>query len=92
MIDIAGVVASTTQCFSQCNYPNQQWQTTYSGGNQQALALEPGLPNTDYRPVEAPDRISLLWGIVDGVKAYRSITEEVMREFASGLKSKMLGI
>ena len=53
--------------------------------------LEPGLPGRDYSLVVTPNGASLPWQIVDGVKVYHLIAEEVEHEFASGLKAQCWG-
>ncbi|MEO5721063.1 MAG: multicopper oxidase domain-containing protein [Chthoniobacterales bacterium] len=49
--------------------------------------LAPGQPGVDYTPVVTPNGVSLPWKIVDGVKVYHLIAEEVDHEFAPGLKA-----
>jgi manganese oxidase len=46
----------------------------------------PGQPGEDYTPVITPNKVSLPWKIVDGVKVYHLIAEEVQHEFARALK------
>jgi FtsP/CotA-like multicopper oxidase with cupredoxin domain len=53
--------------------------------------LPPGEPGKDYTPVITPNNISLPWKIVDGVKVYHLIAEEVNHEFAPGMKAKCWG-
>src|SRR5688572_26545861 len=47
--------------------------------------LPPGMPGEDYTPVVTPDGATLPWKIVDGVKVYHLIVEDVDHEFAPGL-------
>ncbi len=49
--------------------------------------LPPGEPNRDYTPVITPNGTTLPFKIVDGVKVYHLIAEEVEHEFAPGLKA-----
>lgn len=51
----------------------------------------PGEPGKDYTPVITPNNISLPWKIVDGIKVYHLIAEEVEHEFAPGLKASCWG-
>lgn len=51
----------------------------------------PGQPGADYTPVITPNNISLPWKIVNGVKVYHLIAEEVEHEFAPGLVAKCWG-
>lgn len=53
--------------------------------------LPPGEPGKDYTPVITPNNVSLPWKIVDGVKVYHLIAEEVAHEFAPGLKAQCWG-
>ncbi|HEX4477857.1 MAG TPA: copper oxidase [Polyangiaceae bacterium] len=53
--------------------------------------LEPGLPNRDYQPVTVPNGTKLPWKIVDGVKVFHLVAEEVDHEFAPGLKATCWG-
>ncbi len=53
--------------------------------------LPPGEPGKDYRPVVTPNNVSLPWKIVDGVKVYHLVAEEVEHEFAPGLRAKCWG-
>ena len=54
-------------------------------------ALPPGEPGRDYTPVITPNGATLPWKIVDGVKVYHLIAEEVDHEFAPGLRAKCWG-
>ena len=67
-----------------------QWQKSYAGHAQQAT-LAPGLPGKDYTPVITPNGSSLPWKIVDGVKVFHLVAEEVWHNFAPGLKAKCWG-
>lgn len=52
-----------------------------------APVLEPGQPGRDYTPVVTPNNFALPWRIVDGVKVFHLIAEEVEHEFAPGIKA-----
>ena len=55
-------------------------------------ALEPGLPGKDYRPVITLNGSTLPFKVVDGVKVFHLIAEEVKdHEFASGIKAHCWG-
>ncbi len=56
-----------------------------------ASGLAPGEPDKDYTPVITPNGASLPWKIVDGVKVYHLVAEEVDHEFAPGLRAKCWG-
>jgi FtsP/CotA-like multicopper oxidase with cupredoxin domain len=53
--------------------------------------LPPGEPGKDYTPVVTPNNVSLPWKVVDGVKVYHLVAEEVEHEFAPGLKATCWG-
>ncbi len=54
-------------------------------------SLPPGEPGKDYTPVVTPNSVSLPWKVVDGVKVYHLVAEEVEHEFAPGLKAQCWG-
>jgi FtsP/CotA-like multicopper oxidase with cupredoxin domain len=51
-----------------------------------ARALPPGKPGHDYAPVTVPNGAKLPWKIVDGVKVFHLVAEEVEHELLPGLK------
>ncbi|XXF75212.1 copper oxidase [Myxococcaceae bacterium GXIMD 01537] len=53
--------------------------------------LPPGMPSRDYRPVVVPGGSKLPWKVVDGVKVFHLVAEEVEHEFAPGLKALCWG-
>src|SRR5882724_6441005 len=54
--------------------------------------LSPGEPGKDYTPVITPNGSTLPWKIIDGVKVFHLIAEEVRdHEFAPGLKAHCWG-
>jgi hypothetical protein len=53
--------------------------------------LPPGLPGRDYTPVIVPNGVSLPFRIVNGVKVFHLIAEEVEHEFAPGLVAHCWG-
>jgi len=53
--------------------------------------LPPGEPGKDYTPVVTPNNVSLPWKVVNDVKVYHLIAEEVEHEFAPGLKARCWG-
>ena len=48
-------------------------------------AVPPGMPGRDYAPVITPNGAALPFRVVDGVKVFHLIAEEVAHEFAPGL-------
>lgn len=53
--------------------------------------LPPGEPGKDYTPVITPNNVSLPWKVVNGVKVYHLIAEEVEHEFTPGLQAHCWG-
>lgn len=51
----------------------------------------PGVPGEDYRPVVTPNGATLPFKVVDGVKVFHLVAEEVEHEFAPGLEAKCWG-
>lgn len=68
-----------------------RWDETYSGGAIDRKPLPPGLPGKDYNPVVIPNGATLPWKIVDGVKVFHLIAEEIQHEFAPGLTATCWG-
>ncbi len=68
---------------------SRRWESSYSGAG--GAPLPPLSPGQHYQPVETPDGATLPWRIVDGVKVYHLVAEEVEHEFAPGLKARCWG-
>jgi len=51
----------------------------------------PGRPNEDYRPVITPNGATLPFNVVEGVKVFHMVAEEVEHEFAPGLTARTWG-
>jgi manganese oxidase len=66
------------------------WERSYSGGPDRG-ALPPGQPGRDYTPVITPNGVALPWKVVDGVKVFHLIAEEVLHEFAPGISGHCWG-
>src|SRR5262245_27795778 len=67
------------------------WEKSYSGGPVNATPLPPVLPGRGYKPVVVPNGGALPFKIVDGVKVFHLIAEEVDHHFDSGLLAKWCG-
>jgi hypothetical protein len=67
------------------------WEKSYSGGPIDVKPLAPVLPGKGYKPVVVPDGGALPFKIVDGVKVFHLIAEEVDHYFDSGLRAKCWG-
>jgi manganese oxidase len=53
--------------------------------------LPPAQPGRDYQPVVVPNGAKMPWKVVDGVKVFHMVAEEVEHEFAPGLKATCWG-
>jgi len=53
--------------------------------------MPPAQPGRDYQPVVVPNGAKLPWKVVDGVKVFHMVAEEVDHELAPGLKVKCWG-
>ena len=69
---------------------NRRWERSYSG-TAPARPLRPGEPGRDYRPTVTPGGSTLEYKIVDGVKVFHLIAEEVDHQFAEGLEARCWG-
>ena len=67
------------------------WEKTYSGGPVDVKPLPVVLPGKGYKPVVVPNGAALPCKIVDGVKVFHLIAEEVDWAFDSGLRAKCWG-
>ena len=67
------------------------WERSYSGGPVDVKPLPPVLPGRGYKPVVVPNGRTLPFKIVDGVKVFHLISEEVDHYFDSGLRAKCWG-
>jgi manganese oxidase len=76
---------------SQIDGAGRGWERSYSGRGNGERALPPGQPGKDYQPTITPNGAALPWKIVEGAKVFHLIAEEVVNEFAPGLKAKCWG-
>jgi FtsP/CotA-like multicopper oxidase with cupredoxin domain len=91
---LGGALVAATAERAQAAQPSsgtRGWERSYSGGAQTGPHLAPGQPGKDYQPSRTPNGATLDWRVVDGVKVYHLIAEEVDHEFAPGLKAKCWG-
>ena len=71
-----------------------QAQEPFTGTGGRAASpkhLPPGRPGKDYQPVVVPNGAKLPWKVVDGVKVFHLVAEEVDHEFAPGLEAACWG-
>jgi manganese oxidase len=67
------------------------WEKSYSGGPIDVKPLSPVLPGKGYKPVVVPNGGALPFKVVDGVKVFHLIAEEVDHYFDTGLRAKCWG-
>ena len=67
------------------------WERSYSGGPIDVKPLPAVLPGKGYKPVVVPNGGTLPFKIVDGVKVFHLVAEEVDHAFDSGLRAKCWG-
>lgn len=82
------------RAFTRASRPiaqDDRWSRSYSGGPKDGPLLPLGQPGRDYTPVITPDGAAIPWKVVDGVKVYHLIAEEVDHEFAPGLRGRCWG-
>jgi manganese oxidase len=76
---------------SQADAGGRGWEKSYSGGRAATAAAAPGTPGKDYHPVITPGGATLDYKVVEGTKVYHLVAEEVLHEFAPGLKAHCWG-
>ena len=76
---------ATGDAFEPAASQKHQWDSSYSGGPINVKSLPPGLPIKDYKPVVVPNGHTLGFKIVDSVKVFHLIAEEIVHEVAPGL-------
>lgn len=69
------------------------WAKTYSGRRTlgDSKVWEPGVAGKDYSPVVVPNGVTLPYRVVDGVKVFHLVAQEVEHEFAPGLQAYCWG-
>lgn len=75
---------------AQVDTSGRAWARTYAGDPDPKVRA-PALPGRDYQPVITPNGASLPFEIVDGVKVFHLVAEEMWHEFAPGLKARCWG-
>ena len=73
------------------NGPGRGSAMASRGPSASARSMTPGIAGRDYQPVVAPNGAKLPWKIVDGVKVFHMVAEEVDHEFAPGLRALCWG-
>lgn len=86
---IAGAAVALTTRTAKAAPGDRRWEPSYSGGSERGRP--PGKPGRDYKPTITPGGATLPWKIVDGVKIYHLIAEEVDHDFAPDLRARCWG-
>ena len=87
---VGGAAAALTSREVHAAGPARKWESSYSGGSNPAPRA-PGQPGRDYKPTVTPGGATLPWKIIDGVKVYHLVAQEVDHEFAPGLRALCWG-
>jgi manganese oxidase len=85
----ASVFLARSAPASQADTSGQGWASSYTGNN--LAPQKPGEPGRDYTPSITPGGATLPFKVVDDVKVFQLVAEEVEHEFAPGLKAKCWG-
>lgn len=85
--------ASATRGASAAPNAGSAWAPSYSGRRTvgETRAWPPGMPGKDYTPVVVPGGSVLPFKVVDGVKVFHLVAQQVEHEFAPGLKATCWG-
>lgn len=87
----AALIDERTASASQVDDASRGWERSYSGEPLPDHPQSPGEPGKDYKPTVTPGGATLPWRIVDGVKVFHLVAEEVDHEFAPGLRGSCWG-
>jgi manganese oxidase len=75
---------------NQVDRTGQGWTKSSSEGPVDTPPQPPGQPGRDYAPTVTPGGAPLPFKVVDGVKVFHLVAEELWHEFAPGLKARCL--
>jgi len=87
---VAGGAVALASRESQAAPGRARWERSYSGGPA-VPPQAPGEPERDYQPTVTPGGSTLPYTVVDGVKVFHLVAEEVDHEFAPGLRARCWG-
>ncbi|MDB5327130.1 MAG: multicopper oxidase protein [Phycisphaerales bacterium] len=87
----AALTAGGVALFGRSSAAIAQAPATQRGPDFDAAPAAPGKPGDDYTPVIMPNGWTLPFKIVDGVKVFHLVVEDVQHEFAPGLEAKCWG-
>jgi manganese oxidase len=83
-------LASRRSEAAQSARTTRAWEGSYSGRSARS-GERPAQPGVDYEPVVTPNGQTLPFKVVDGVKVFHLVAEEVEHEFAPGLRASCWG-
>lgn len=83
--------AQTTRAAPASGYATPRGNDWYARTVDPDGRYEPGLPGQHYTPVHKTNGSTLPFKIVDGVKVFHLVAEEITHEFAPGLKAIVWG-
>jgi FtsP/CotA-like multicopper oxidase with cupredoxin domain len=91
-VTVASSIVPPARADQPANSPPQDpaKSTSFGQGNL-ARQFPPGEPGKDYSPVITPNGTTLPYKIVDGVKIFHLVAQEVDHEFAPGLRAHCWG-
>ncbi len=90
LVTSAASVASTP-AFANTATEERRWADSSSGRLNDVSGLPPAVPGVDYNPTITPNGSTLPYKVVDGVKVFHLICEEVNHQFAKGLEGLCWG-
>ncbi|MBV8100548.1 MAG: copper oxidase [Verrucomicrobia bacterium] len=85
---LAGFLAQSATAEELNSQQNSKTNPEPTNSSQQ---FSPGEPGRDYTPVITPNGTALPYKVIDGVKIFHLIAEEVNHEFAPGLRAQCWG-
>ena len=89
-IAVAGGTAALASRTASAAPGGVRWERSYSGGPSRSPE-PPAEPGRDYQPTITPGGSTLPYTVVDGVKVFHLVAEEVEHQFAPGLRAKCWG-
>jgi FtsP/CotA-like multicopper oxidase with cupredoxin domain len=88
---VAGLAGLLAESATAEELNTQQNSTNSPGQTDKNQQFPPGEPGRDYTPVITPNGETLHYKVIDGVKIFHLVAEEVDHEFAPGLRARCWG-
>ncbi len=89
-VAVAGGTAALASRTASAAPGGARWERSYSGAPSRSPE-PPAEPGRDYQPSLTPGGSTLSYTVVDGVKVFHLVAEEVEHQFAPGLRAKCWG-